>query len=98
MNLPTKPIQSVSINFSGDMSVGIFPSHYEAEVFIDLNCLAEADRAAHLEEIRKRFFDLYDLMNGDDKPLILFDFELEDFWSKQDYTDFEKVITESEKD
>jgi hypothetical protein len=71
--LPTRPIETVFINFKGDNNFG---HGYEMTVFLDPDSFVVNGIEKELEHYRKQISDLYEVMHGD-KPTVLFDFECE---------------------
>ena len=77
--LPTKPIESATVFFSGDPSVGIPPCSFNVELFIDLEAYGsdEKERRSHLLWVRNQLSNLYQEMQGEE-PSVMFDFECEE--------------------
>jgi hypothetical protein len=67
-----KPIESVTIYFRNDPSVGIHSATFQMEVFIDP--MTQGD---DLNETRTKIADLYEYLEGDKPTWVRFDFEIE---------------------
>lgn len=77
-NAPIKPIESASVLFDGDPSIGIFPSSFKLELYIDPNCFCSTEEFfSFLEEVRRDIFNLYVNLGDGEPPSVFFDFELD---------------------
>jgi hypothetical protein len=65
-----KPIESVTIHFRGDRSVGINSATFEMGLYIDRN---DVD----IEFVRKKITELYEHTEGETPSSVMFDFEIE---------------------
>jgi hypothetical protein len=71
----TKPIEKIYIYFPGERAAGINARSYTLECWVDPSVYDEDEIPNVLREIKEKVADLYELMDGDTKPQILFDFE-----------------------
>lgn len=66
MKKPTKPITEAVISFNPEYAAGIYGRHYSAEIHIDPDNFEEdADFFRHIANIRKAFFELYSVLEGE---------------------------------
>jgi hypothetical protein len=73
---PTKPIQKATVFFSGDCSVGIPSVTFDLEMYFDPSNYSEQGVKEGLNEIRESIKDTYELILGDERPQVMFDFEM----------------------
>jgi hypothetical protein len=76
MNIPTKPIESATIFFAGDRSVGISSASFDLEMFFDPNCFTPEQVPNCLKEIKNKIKDLYESIQGETPNAVLFDYEI----------------------
>ncbi len=78
MKLPSKPIESALVTFSGDPSVGIRSTSFELELFFDLSCygMEEKELIEYVEQVREKIKELYTMID-DEGCGVMFDFEIE---------------------
>lgn len=73
-------ISKIYVLLKGDHTVGIGDSsaviQADGDFLIPMDCIAEEDQAAQLEEMRDKAADLFECMWGE-RPTVLFDFEYE---------------------
>jgi hypothetical protein len=73
--IPTKPIESATIYFPGELAAGLRATSFKAEVWIDPSSFDEGQVPAWLEEIRSKIREAYEVIMGE-PPSVLFDFEI----------------------
>lgn len=78
----SKTINSATVYFAGDRSVGIPSASFDVQLFITPDDFGNgpdetAGFATALTETRKKIFELYEFINGDAPTWVRFDFEIQ---------------------
>ncbi len=74
-----KAIESATVFFAGDRSVGIPSASFDVQMYILWDDLPEDSGEQHsaLKTIRTKLCDLYEHLQGDTPTSVMFDFEIE---------------------
>jgi hypothetical protein len=71
----TKPIEKIYVYFPGERAAGLRSRSYTLECWVDPSAYDENEVSNVLKEIKEKVASLYELLDGETKPQILFDFE-----------------------
>lgn len=91
--MKNKPIESATVFFQGDRSVGIPSVSFDVQMYIEWDDLPEDSGEQHsrLKTIREKLIELYEELQGDTPSGVMFDFEIAEQLRQEKSMELEEI-------